>query len=347
MSPPDLAQTLALIERRAERDLRGALAAAEALLAQSPRSARVLAVAGALGVLADEPHGPAFKKALERLRTALSLGEPSAAWPLAQALAGEGPRQAESVLAEVTRAAEQFNSAAMWATVGWLTGFALRRHREAMESYERALALDETAANTRLQFGVVLCTSGDLERASCELARGLRGHPTWREHEGWLRLGEAHLGRGRLRRALGAFRRAQQTDRRGEYSFQLQSAVNALSTVLVQRGQFFLHLHDEDRLRTRAEANAAPTDVDWVALARDAREAQPALPAAARSALDVVRACAEARALSPELADRSAALELELHGGEAHGLLWANRWLDAEFVLYRALLDREEPWNMK
>ena len=155
---------------------------------------------------------------------------------------------------------------------------------------------------------------------------------------GWLVMGETHLASGRLRRALGAFRRSQQTDQRGENSFKLHTAVNAISTVLLQQHKFFLHLHDESKQMQRRP----PVAVDLGAVARVALEAKAVLRPEVHRALDGIMVCAQAAALLPEYADQSFVLELESRGGDGAKTL-IDQWLDAQRWLYDALLNAEEP----
>lgn len=86
----------------------------------------------------------------------------------------------------------------------------------------------------------------------------------------WKKAGEAHLARGQLRRALGAFRRALEVDARGEQSFALHQLASVTAQVLSQRGAFFLHPSD-DTVRSRwLEAGAPERRPDFPALAATA-----------------------------------------------------------------------------
>ena len=89
--------------------------------------------------------------------------------------------------------------------------------------------------------------------------------------DAWKKLGEDHLARGHLRRALGAFRRALEVDVRGEQSFELHQLASVTAQVLSQRGSFFLHPSD-DTVRSRwLEAGAPPrAEPDFTALAQHA-----------------------------------------------------------------------------
>ena len=153
-------------------------------------------------------------------------------------------------------------------------------------------------------------------------------------------MGETHLASGRLRRALSAFRRSQQTDHRGERSFELHTAVNAISTVLLEQHKFFLHLHDESKQMQRRPAVA----VDLGSVGRVALEAKARLRPEVHRALDGIVVCAQAGALLPEYADQSFVLELENHGGDDAKPL-VDQWLDAQRWLYDTLLNTEEPLN--
>lgn len=87
----------------------------------------------------------------------------------------------------------------------------------------------------------------------------------------WKAAAEAHLARGQLRRALGAFRRALEVDVRGEQSFALHELASVTAQVLSQRNAFFLHPSD-DTVRSRwLEAGAPPrAEPDFTALAQNA-----------------------------------------------------------------------------
>jgi hypothetical protein len=157
------------------------------------------------------------------------------------------------------------------------------------------------------------------------------------EHRQWLERGQAQLGRGHLRRALGSFRRSQQTDWRGENAFQLHTAIDAITVVLLQQRRFFLHVHDESKLF----GLPAPVTVDLEALARRAVALKGELTSSVHGALEAIATCAKAGALLPDYANQSAVLELEASGTEVC-LVLANEWLAAEKSLYEGLLAREE-----
>lgn len=90
--------------------------------------------------------------------------------------------------------------------------------------------------------------------------------------DAWRAAGEAHLAQGRLRRALGAFRRAVEVDERGEQSFALHQLTSVATQVLSQRGAFFLHPDDETVRSRWLEAGAPPLAApDFEALGREAR----------------------------------------------------------------------------
>jgi hypothetical protein len=91
--------------------------------------------------------------------------------------------------------------------------------------------------------------------------------------DAWRSTGEAHLAKGQLRRALGAFRRALEVDVRGEQSFALHQLASVTAQVLSQRGAFYLHPSD-DTVRSRwLEAGSPPRpEPDFAALADDASE---------------------------------------------------------------------------
>ncbi len=89
--------------------------------------------------------------------------------------------------------------------------------------------------------------------------------------DAWRDAGQAHLAKGQLRRALGAFRRALELDTRGERSFELHQLVDAATQVLSHRGAYFLHPSDETARSRWLEAGApALAEPDFAALAQAA-----------------------------------------------------------------------------
>jgi hypothetical protein len=147
------------------------------------------------------------------------------------------------------------------------------------------------------------------------------------DRDAWRAAGEAHLARGQLRRALGAFRRALEQDLRGEQSFALHQLSSTAMQVLSHRGAYFLHPSDE-MLRSQ-----------WL------ERGSPPLPAPDFAAL-----AARAQALGEDTLAR-VFHERALPAGLA-GQAWTASIKDEEFkqqaraavlFLYEALLQREEP----
>lgn len=139
-------------------------------------------------------------------------------------------------------------------------------------------------------------------------------------HLEWLAQGEAHVSRGHLRRALSAFRKSQQVDLRGEQSFAQHTAINALTSMLLQQNKFFLNINDEQTLFERTH-HVALTEIDFTGLTTEAPSADLA-------------ECLRARALLPRYADQP------LLGGR--DAFTRERWLPAFDALYVTLLNREE-----
>lgn len=146
------------------------------------------------------------------------------------------------------------------------------------------------------------------------------------DRDAWRAKGEAHLQRGHLRRALGAFRRALELDTRGDQSFQLHQLCDVTTQVLSQRGLYFLHPSDET-LRSRWLEQGAPP------------RTEPALHALATEVqafeAEELTACLRAKTLRVGLSgvDLTSSLPPEV----------APRAREAQLWLYEALLDREEP----
>jgi len=192
----------------------------------------------------------------------------------------------------------------------------------------------------RLELARRLSAEKRFGEAAAQLEQALASPEPWAVHLGWLRLGEAHLAQGHLRRALGAFRQSQQTDQRGAEAFTLHNSINAVTTVLLHLGRYFLHVHDEQLMLRRAPTGS----VDFAALANDAAALEVSVKPSLHGALEQITACCRAVDLLPLYADQSAVLELQNHGGETARPL-VERWVDAQRSLYLALLSCEEPRN--
>lgn len=163
-----------------------------------------------------------------------------------------------------------------------------------------------------------------------------------RVHEAWLRLGELFVARRQLRRAVGAFRRAQELDARGEYAFLLHQAVSSLGQLLHQQGRPFLHPADEF-VRTRhlvaGTSPVAPTIDAWL---RDAEALRGNLPMAGRVALEHAEAFVRHGRLDESFSEQSPALELDLKAGAAAKSL-SDSLRALHLDRYEALLTAEEP----
>jgi hypothetical protein len=148
------------------------------------------------------------------------------------------------------------------------------------------------------------------------------------DRDAWRVAGQAHLAAGRLRRALGAFRRALEQDLRGEQSFELHQLISVTTQVLSQRGAYYLHPSDET-LRSRwLEAGATPlAEPDFAALATEARTL----------GLGALESMFVERKLSPGLADQDLTAAVSDRGTE-----FTKQARAAQLWLYEALLAREE-----
>lgn len=136
---------------------------------------------------------------------------------------------------------------------------------------------------------------------------------------------EAHLARGHLRRALGAFRRSLELDLRGEQSFELHQLISACAQVLSARGAYFLHPSDETERNRRLESGVtAQATPDFAALSEQARQL----------GLDELATRLSDQRLPPGFADQPLVNTV----GD-----FAQQARDAQLWLYEALLAREEP----
>jgi tetratricopeptide (TPR) repeat protein len=170
-----------------------------------------------------------------------------------------------------------------------------------------------------------------------------RALKSFRPHEAWTRLGEFAASRGHLRRALGAFRRAAEVDRRGEYSLPLHQAITTLGNALLQQGRYFLHAHEDSLLsqaREGAKEPAMPRALER--LAADAVAVRAMVREELWDACEAIERCAASRSLLPAYADRSPAQRLE-RAGRADATALATAWRDTQLALYVELLDSEEP----
>jgi tetratricopeptide (TPR) repeat protein len=309
----------------------------DAALVLEPNHVRALAFSGWLRTT----HRPAeFELGLAQLLRALELGtdDSRVAANVADALASA--KRGREALEPVRRWCEAHPlEPAGWNALGWLLGVTLGEHAKGLEALDRALSVSPWFANARLNRARVRLALQQLDPAEADLHVALRGD-CWRPHEVLVRLGEVAAARGQLRRALGFFRRAVERDTRGEYSLSLHQAVQALGSVLLQQGRYFLHVH-EDSVRVQRLERPAPAAAPLPLSALVARaQTLRTVPALEETCAGVV-ACAEAQQLLPAFADHSFALQLEQHGGEAARRLAAD-WRVAQLALYDELLMREE-----
>jgi tetratricopeptide (TPR) repeat protein len=235
-------------------------------------------------------------------------------------------------------------AAAAWNVLGWLLGVAGDDLEGGKAALERALRGHFHYGDARLNLARIFVKLQAWRHASVELEAAVRSRNCWRPHEAWTRLGEVRVAQGQLRRALGAFRRAQEVDAKGEYTRQLFDAVNALTHVLHQHRRFILHVFDEtarnQAFEARAPSTLAPEPLS--VLARRAHELRSVVREPAHAALDCIEEQATQRALLPRWSDQSATFDLEQHGGE-EGRALGVAWRGALFELYEELLEREEP----
>lgn len=185
-----------------------------------------------------------------------------------------------------------------------------------------------------------LLERNELAEAERALWSAIRGGDA-RAHEAWLRLGELHAARGHLRRAVGAFRRAQELDSRGEYAFVLHQGVSALGQVLHRQQKPFLHPADElvrNRRLVTGEVVAPPREPEWL----EAAEALlPTLPSAGRVALEQAIGFVRGGVLDEPWSEQSLSRQLELAAGEEVKAL-AESLRTLHLAWYETLLEVEE-----
>lgn len=161
-------------------------------------------------------------------------------------------------------------------------------------------------------------------------------------HVWWLKLGELFAARGHLRRALGAFRRAQEVDERGERAFVLHQAVSTLGQVLHRQRRPFLHPDDETVRSKRLAAGGAVERADEAAFCRDARHLLGAVSSGSALALEAALRFVESAGLDEAHSEQSPAKELERCSEEAVRALAASL-RRIHLSRYEALLALEEP----
>lgn len=330
------------------RDVEATLRAVDAVLALEPGHLDALNLSGFVRTTAAADAPGAWVLGRAHLERALDLGtrDVRAVVNYADALGARG------LAAEAVPRVRAFTQAhpderAAWNVLGWLLGVVGDDVLGGRAALERAVQGAYWYGDARLNLGRLAQKRGELGDAVAQLTLAVQSKDCWRPHEAWLRLGEVHAARGHLRRALGAFRRAQAVDRKGEYTRPLFDAVGALTHVLHQHRRFILHVDDEAKRNLALERREAPVPVDapreaLSSLAARARALHATTRDAAHTALEAVEEMGEARALLPRWSDQSPRVDLELHGGE-EGEALAAAWRVAQFDLYDELLEREEP----
>ncbi|MCC6336566.1 MAG: hypothetical protein IT380_21580 [Myxococcales bacterium] len=332
----------------ARRDAEAALRLVDELLTLEPTHLDALNLSGFVRttVLAGQPD--AFDTGLRHLERALDAGtrDSRVIVNYAQALARKG-RGSDAITRVRAWLDTHPDGHAAWNVLGWLLGVVGDDWRGGQAALEAALRGNPWYGDARLNLGRLYVKRGLWGAASLQLAFAVQSKNCWRPHEAWTRLGEVHVARGHLRRALGAFRRAQEVDAKGEYTRQLFDAVNALTHVLHQHRRFVLQVFDETARNRAMEERRLSTPpatrpLPLAALAERARGLRSSVREAALTALECIEEQATARALLPRWSDQSATFDLEQHGAE-EGRALGLAWRAALFELYEELLEREEP----
>lgn len=322
-------------------DAAAAVELLDELLAREPAHGAALNFAGWLRTTALAET--AFERGLAQLKAALAVEDPDARAPanLVHALA-KGGRAAEArALLEGFLAAHPHHKQG-WNSLGWLQGVEQDDLAAARASLRRAVALDASYGDARLNLARVCLKAQQLDEALEHLQAAVRSGTCWRPHEAWARLGEACAAKGWLRRALEALRRSTEVDQRGEYTLATDTNIAAMTQVLSQRGQYFPHPHESGvharRFEQWREGLAAGALPSFRELADEARRLKGGR---AEGALEAVIACLDAGALLPQYSGQSMAQELEATGDEALAAFSA-KWREAFQALYAELLEREE-----
>ena len=191
-----------------------------------------------------------------------------------------------------------------------------------------------------IEHAKALLGRNDLSEAEKVLWAVIRGVDA-RAHEAWLRLGELHAARGHLRRAVGAFRRAQELDARGEYAFVLHEAVSALGQVLHRQRKPFLHPADEFVRNRRLMTGEVVAPLGAAAWLETAEALLPTLNAAGRAALEQAIGFVRGGVLDEPWSEQSLSRQLEISAGEEVKAL-AESLRSLHLAWYEALLDLEE-----
>lgn len=194
---------------------------------------------------------------------------------------------------------------------------------------------------TPLETAKLLLTQNRLAEAHEALWAVIRADEA-RGHEPWLRLGELYAARRQLRRAVGAFRRAQELDARGDDAFVLHEAISSIGQVLHHLRRPILHPADElvrNRHLVAGTTPQPPSAAQWL---DEAMALEPTLPDGARAALAHATGFVRGGGLDESFSEQSLARELEVHGGEGTRAL-AESLRALHLARYDALLAVEEP----
>lgn len=322
-----------------ENDLAGALALLDAVIAREPSNVAALNFAGWLRTSQRADDARELALGIAQLKAALATASDDhrPAVNLAEALGTRGRAREAAELIRPWCEAHPSNQFA-WNSLGWLLGVVLDDEAAGIAALKR----HPWNPDARLNLGRIHLKAKRLDDAEVELSQALT---SFRPHEAWLRLGEIHASRGHLRRAVGAFRRAGETDKRGEYSFVLHQAVSTLGNYLYQQKKYFLHAHEDSLLsqeceRPRDRPSRRPPSLEE--LANRARNLRESIRSDFADACDGIARCAAQATLLPEYADQSFALRLEQAGSDQAREL-ARDWREAQRCLYDELLDLEEP----
>lgn len=293
-----------------QNDLALALSLLDRLLERAPNDCGALNFAGWLRTTEGSQD---FERGVGQLKAALALNtdDHRPAVNLAEALGIKG--RAQEAVELIHPWCEAHPSAHFaWNSLGWLLGVVLHDEQAGLAALQR----HSRFADARFNIGRIHLAARRIDQAEEFFSTALH---CFRPHEAWLHWGEIHATRGHLRRALGAFRRAAELDRRAEYTQPLHQAITAIGNTLLQQQKYFLHAHDNSALSQKQETVITVRPPTLKALATRARELgdRP------------VERCAAEATLLPEFSDQLIGTGLE-------------DWRAAHLELYRELLDREE-----
>jgi tetratricopeptide (TPR) repeat protein len=322
-----------------EHDLAGALAVLDGLLTREPGHEKALNFAGWLRTSQRADDSVEFERGVQQLKAALALAseDQRPAVNLSEALAAKGRAQEAVELLRPWCDAHQGAHFA-WNSLGWLLGIVLGDEAAGLAVLQRHAWF----VDVQLNLGRLHLKARRIDEAETHFRAALT---CFRPHEAWLHLGEIYATRLHLRRAVGAFRRAAEVDRRGEYTQPLHQAISVYGNQLLRHRKYFLHADDDSMLSQEQErlrdlpSRLPPSFQELAALARDVR---PTVLGELSADCQAIERCAFDATLWPEYADQALWARLEKFGsGPAKEL--GREWRAAQFVLYEELLDREEP----